>query len=431
MPSENFDKKIKEAAEHNSSSPHEEAWEKMETLLDKHLPQKRKNNKMLFLLLFGFLLIGGGTFILVNKPFSPATKTSITGTSTGTTKPVQDSKNKTVNNEPANSNKQNNIPGSQTEKKETNISPTLPPQLSEKNLNQVNNKDNNNFTISKKIKTDPETVKVTENKKPENNSNQLSPGNQNNLVKEDKKTIPENVNPANDTQAETAPVLQQVANPGNEKKKTPKTKKGFLSNLAFTISAGPDFSFVEFNDAGRAQLTYGAGLSYPVSKQFTLRSGFFVARKIYTAGPEDYNPPYNFWSYYPNLKKIDADCKIYDVALMADYNFGKTRNWFASLGVSSLFMKRETYDYHYKPTYSQQYVSYSHTYNNENRHYLSILNISGGYTRKLSNTVSLRAEPYMKLPLAGIGYGKIKLGSGGILISASIKPFAAKSNQKQ
>ena len=35
-------------------------------------------------------------------------------------------------------------------------------------------------------------------------------------------------------------------------------------------------------------------------------------------------------------------------------------------------------------------------------------------------------EPYVKLPLTGIGYGKVKLNSGGILFSIGIKPFAAK-----
>jgi hypothetical protein len=423
MQSESFDKKIKEAAEQHSPAPHEGAWEKMETLLDKHLPQKRKNNRTAFLLLLGFLLIGGGTFILVKKPFS--NNVSITETPTRPNVAVPETKNNSINNETVNTNsqQQSEIPG--IENRELNVNPNLSPHLAENNLNVKNIAD------SKETRIASEPVKDVESQILENNSNKIPPANQNDFVQDDKKGLPQNAIPANDTPAETGQVEQQVTNPDNEKNKVTKTKKGFLRNLAFTISAGPDISFVEMKYVGSTQLIYGAGLSFPVSKQFTLRSGFFVSRKIYSAPPEDYNPPYNFWSYYPNLKQIDADCKIYDLALMADYNFGKTRNWFGSLGVSNLFMKRETYDYLYKPTFSQQYVTYSHTYNNENNHYFSVLNISGGYTRKLSNSVSLRAEPYLKLPLAGVGHGKIKLGSGGILITTSITPFATKSNQKQ
>lgn len=419
MQSENFDKKIKEAAEQHSPSHHEEAWEKMETLLNKHLPQKGKNNKMAFLLLLGFLLLGGGTFILVKKPFS--NNTSITETKADQqNNTVPESNDNSINTQPVetNSQKQNDIKDDQIEKKELDLNSTVTPPLAENNLKVINKNDDKNITVD----NTPLPVKEI----PEKNRNKLPPGNQNNLVQEEKKAVPENTKPVNETSVETT----QVTNAVNEKKKTTKTKKGFLSNLAFTFSAGPDLSFVEMNDAGRVQFIYGAGLSYPVSKQFTLRSGFFIARKIYTAGPEDYNASYNFWSNYPNLKQIDADCKIYDLALMADYNFGKSRNWFASLGVSNLFMKRETYDYLYKPATSTQYISYSHTFNNENNHYLSVLNISGGYTRKLNNTISVRAEPYLKLPLTGIGHGKIKLGSGGLLITTSITPFASNSNKK-
>jgi hypothetical protein len=39
-------------------------------------------------------------------------------------------------------------------------------------------------------------------------------------------------------------------------------------------------------------------------------------------------------------------------------------------------------------------------------------------------------EPYFKLPLSGVGFGKVKLNSGGVLVTAVIKPFAGSGNQK-
>jgi hypothetical protein len=36
------------------------------------------------------------------------------------------------------------------------------------------------------------------------------------------------------------------------------------------------------------------------------------------------------------------------------------------------------------------------------------------------------AEPYIKLPLTGVGYGKVKLNSGGVLFSIGVNPFNAK-----
>ena len=85
-------------------------------------------------------------------------------------------------------------------------------------------------------------------------------------------------------------------------------------------------------------------------------------------------------------------------------------------------MKKEKYKYEYVYPSGTSY-SYTHTVNNENKHYFSILTLSGGYTRKISNRLSLTAEPYIKIPLTGIGYCNVKLNSAGLLFSASFNPF--------
>ena len=119
---------------------------------------------------------------------------------------------------------------------------------------------------------------------------------------------------------------------------------------------------------------------------------------------------------------------MYDIPVTVDYKISsnKKQSWFASAGVSSLLMKEEIYDYYFKPTYSPTYITYTKTLYNQNKHYFSVLNLSGGYTRVLSKNISLQAEPYFKIALDGIGYGKVKLNSGGVLFSAVIKPFAKK-----
>ena len=51
---------------------------------------------------------------------------------------------------------------------------------------------------------------------------------------------------------------------------------------------------------------------------------------------------------------------------------------------------------------------------NENQHLLSILNLSAGYERSLGPRWSIQAEPYFKLPLSGVGAGKMRLASAGV-----------------
>src|ERR1019366_1455850 len=65
-------------------------------------------------------------------------------------------------------------------------------------------------------------------------------------------------------------------------KKSATTNKNFTNNFAIDWSAGPDVSSVGLNKAGRIAINYGAGISYALSYRFTLRTGFYVAEKIYS-----------------------------------------------------------------------------------------------------------------------------------------------------
>ena len=68
MLSEDFDKKIKEAADHHHPPYKEEGWKNMNRLLDKHLPQKEKERRRFILFFLVFIaLLAGSVAILVPK----------------------------------------------------------------------------------------------------------------------------------------------------------------------------------------------------------------------------------------------------------------------------------------------------------------------------------------------------------------------------
>jgi hypothetical protein len=88
-------------------------------------------------------------------------------------------------------------------------------------------------------------------------------------------------------------------------------------------------------------------------------------------------------------------------------------------------MKREDYDYFSKNASGQNsYGNYS--IKNKNQHYFSSVRLSAGYEKKLGNSISITTEPYLSLPVNGIGYGKVKLYGAGVLFTVNIKPFAKK-----
>ena len=78
-------------------------------------------------------------------------------------------------------------------------------------------------------------------------------------------------------------------------------------------------------------------------------------------------------------------------------------------------------------THGDKCMSTRLSYKNENSHIFSVINLSGGYQYHFSDRFSLMAEPYVKIPLSGVGQGKVNLNSGGILFTAGFKPFLKKN----
>ena len=217
------------------------------------------------------------------------------------------------------------------------------------------------------------------------------------------------------------PVADKLQVSKSDKKKR---ENKFSNNFGLTFSVGPDVSFVKLNNTGRTTLTYGAGLSYNFAKHFTARAGFYVSKKVYIANPDQYHNP---GGNYPYLISVNANCKVYEIPVSVSYSFAQRRkhNWFGNVGFSSFIMKREDYTYNYKNPAGLTYEYYQ-KFNNKNKHYFAVLNLSGGYQYQVKNWLSIQAEPYLKLPLSGVGQGKIKLSSTGILFTVTVKPFKKK-----
>lgn len=202
-----------------------------------------------------------------------------------------------------------------------------------------------------------------------------------------------------------------------------KDKKGLGSHFVLLLSAGADMSYVRLSNQGKTTLLYGAGLGYTIGKRWMVRAGVYSVEKIYAASKTDYNlPPQT--ANNPYLYQIDARCRVLEIPVGITYSFAGQKNhrWFAGAGIASMLMKTEQYDYQYK---SATGINYTRSYGvrNENKHYLAILSLSAGYQYQVGERFSLLAEPYLQLPLNGVGMGKVKLQSTGLLLTAAFRPF--------
>ncbi len=483
MQFEDLDKKIKEAAENHHPAYDEQAWAKMNKLLEKHMPEKEDRRRRFAWLFFLLFLVGGagifyGVQSLVSRNSASPEKQVIVNKSSANATGNPDISNKVSEPDKSDRSENSNSTISSTQPAGSTVDPANIQSGNGNELTPVKEnrmQDNRVNPLSASTGTGKNSAERNLSNHTSNTTN--TKGGQTGIAKKKKKVPAVNPVIVVTTIPDKTPAGHQeppISNQDTDKvsrisdAKTPiisgeppadkalaiqnavqQSKDTTLVNEAvpvpaipvaiqkkqslkkpgrfiLTFSAGPDASFTRNGNLGPVIPVTGAGIGYIYRERLSIRAGFYNAAKVYTASPDAYNAPANFYTYYPYLVKVDADCRVYEIPVSFGYHFGARKNhsWFASATISSYLMKRETYNYSYKTSAWGTVQQREWSLNNRNQHLFSVLGLSAGYQRKITDRISFIAEPYLRLPFQGVGYGKVKLNSAGMLFSLAIQPAA-------
>ena len=418
------DKKLRDAAENFHPPLDENAWQKMEKMLDEHLPQEKRRKRILLFIPF-ILILGGLIFFIFfyngNSDFSKPNVPATTAAKGNTSKDMHVDEKKIPSLNPGGNRNEKATTASvdAIEKNKMNVG-----LENEKAAADFVSRENENKSSGKKIFSKAENKVLNSNKdlaesKTTNSSNSVSAnedrGEISNSKVQEKQQEEKNILPVS---KESKPDTKSV-------KQKDKKQNKFANNFSVGLSFGPGVSAVGSRE-GKMTLDLGIIAGYHFAKHFGLRTGVFISKKIYSATPDQYSLPPGTSYYY--LQKVNANCNVIDIPLNVDYYFDQKgkHSWFVSAGLSSYLMKKETYDYFYKMPTGQIYNE-DWSISNQNKHFFSVLDLSAGYQYLLNKQFSLTAQPYVDLPLTGIGAGKVKLNSAGILFTIKVKPFLKKN----
>lgn len=206
-----------------------------------------------------------------------------------------------------------------------------------------------------------------------------------------------------------------IADPESEGEHPPETSMSKFS-LGFLLS--PDINSISTFSESSIGSSMGIIVSYQISQSLSINTGVAYSKKAYSAEPYQYKAAWAFSSAGRAAELINADCTVLDIPLNLSYNIAKSpkRTVFASAGLSSYLMLKEKYTLvaNSKPSGYPSYSNPSYAYSNENQHLLSVLNVSAGVSKPIGKQTSLVVEPYMRMPLTGIGQGKVQLKSIGL-----------------
>lgn len=190
--------------------------------------------------------------------------------------------------------------------------------------------------------------------------------------------------------------------------------------LSLLLSIAPDFSTVAFDyytDPGRS---IGLTLHYHVKRSWSFSTGAVLSRKKYVGDGEDYKPPGGYWKNNTNgiiPETIDGACNVLEIPLMVQYailNKGKNRV-LVGAGASSYIMLDESYKYNFE--YPNPGAKRGWSTQNESALFFNVINVTAGFEHRISPGFMIGIEPYLKIPLEGIGWSDMKLYSAGASVT--------------
>ncbi|WP_127130222.1 porin family protein [Pseudoflavitalea rhizosphaerae] len=408
-----LDRLSREAADQYDVEPSTSGWEKLEQRLDAELPQRRRRRGLLlWWLLAGVLLLGGALWGI--KTWNE---------SKGKNGIVKDDGNLTEKNN------RNNLEETNRRAKQT---PPLP-ALSSGQLQRTAQSTPIKLSRGPGAKTQDALLP----RNPDATQIPTKPSSISYITS--KQGLPDSIetvtssNPVHTSSIQNAPDVpgikptpqtsitdstqQQPATDQPAQTTTNKTKPLNLSSrkgsFYLTALTGLDFSNVKFSSAGRAGFNGGLLIGYYFTDRLSVNTGLIYNSKNYKARGKDFTPK-GPMAYY-DIDKIKGGCSMFDIPLNIRYDLGiKTRSrYFISAGISSYLMNKEDYDYYFYN--NAGYYSERNWKTNENSSYLfSILNFSAGIEKQLGGRLQFQLEPYLKVPVQGVGHGEIRLNSFGI-----------------
>jgi hypothetical protein len=238
------------------------------------------------------------------------------------------------------------------------------------------------------------------------------------------KSISEKDLPANKTSGSQKAEYAKVENSIRRK-----MESAFNRKQGFTLSlmAAPDVTTAASSKPAKLSSNLGVLVTYSLSNTLSLTSGAVYAKKYYnSAGLASQTT-----SYPGQAWEVDADCNVLDIPVNLNYRLFSKKNIAVSVntGLSSYLMLKERYKYLSGEPGAGQQVS-SIEIRNQNQHIFGVANVSISVDRKITPTLSIAVQPFMKIPLTGIGNGKVDLKSTGLSFSLNIGLFPAKKQEK-
>jgi len=213
----------------------------------------------------------------------------------------------------------------------------------------------------------------------------------------------------------------------------PNHRTAFVNqSLEIGLVFGPEFSKVKYlYNNNRVGNGFGLTFNYQLLGSLSVNSGIIFSKKYYQADQNDFHAPRNVPDSDANIKFVEGSTNVIDIPINLRFNYftdGKSK-FFVNGGFSSYIIQSESLNYYCQfnnnvtAIQSQRWVRPAPSPSPKKNYLFSIVNFSAGFETSIDKNFSFQFEPYMKLPVKGIGIGKVDLSSYGISLSLKYTPI--------
>ena len=204
---------------------------------------------------------------------------------------------------------------------------------------------------------------------------------------------------------------KEVPKPGDKKNKNKPI-------LYYGIAAGVELNKVKSQDLTKAGFNGGLILGLQINKKIAVESGVQLSQKKYYSDGKYFKPKSGSMPANMKIMSLESSSTIIEIPVSVKYNFSKKKNTlYAKAGVSSYIMTKESNKYQAVVSGQQQEIN--STYKTDHGYLASDVRISAGYQHTISKKINMRIEPYIQIPLKGIGIGALQVTTTGVQIILS------------
>jgi hypothetical protein len=203
-------------------------------------------------------------------------------------------------------------------------------------------------------------------------------------------------------------------------KLTVKYKRG----MHYGLLAGAGFTTVKSQSFTRPGFDIGLVAGYQFSQRSSVEINLLYSHKYYYTDGKYFSMDKMKNDMPPDMKlmSVKSNSSIFEIPLKFRYNIIQKNNSavYASAGVSSYILVNEKNNY--VTSTNGTMGNMQGNYTNTSAYFAGAFNISAGYAHTTCKNNTIRFEPYVTIPLKGIGMGDLPVTTSGVHVLFTIAP---------